>query len=132
MTSASASTLMSAGDLERQRQRTGPRSTFARAALHCTPALFSINMGTGISSILLHNFPYPARWLEYLGIIVFVLNIVIFVVLLVLTVARFVMFRGLWSAISKHTVAGMFWGCFPMGFVTIVVSAVHVPPNART
>lgn len=79
-------------------------------------------MGTGISSILLHNFPYHARWLEILGDIVFVLNVVMFVVLLFLTAYRHLKFKNSFRITLEHVTASMFWGCFPMGFVTIVVS----------
>jgi hypothetical protein len=95
---------------------------FERAALHAVPAYFAINMGTGIASILLHNFPYPARWLEYLGVILFVLNVVAFVVICAFTLARYVCWKGIFSVVLKHNVASMFWGCFPMGFTTIIVS----------
>lgn len=116
---------MSSRTTETSTVNTKPRGRLEKAILHTPPSLFSINMGTGISSILLHNFPYRARWLEYLGTIVFVLNVVIFVVLLVATVARYTIWRGVWRIVAKHNVAGMFWGCLPMGFATIVVSAVH-------
>lgn len=92
-----------------------------KAALNTPPAFFSINMGTGITSILLHNFPYKARWLEYLGTIVFVLNTVVFVLLLGANIARYALWP-VWKTVAKHNVAGMFWGCLPMGFATIVVS----------
>jgi tellurite resistance protein TehA-like permease len=82
-------------------------------------------MGTGIASILLHNFPYPARWLRYLGTIVFVLNVAVFVLLLGATVARYALWP-VWRTVAHHKVAGMFWGCFPMGFATIVVSFLLV------
>lgn len=91
-------------------------------ALHTSPSFFSINMGTGISSILLHNFPYNAHWLQILGTIVFVLNVVIFVILLFLTVYRHLKFKNSFRITLDHVTASMFWGCFPMGFVTIVVS----------
>lgn len=53
----------------------------------------------------------------------FVLNVVVFVLLLVGTVARFVMFRGVFGALLRHPVSSMFWGALSMGLTTIVVSA---------
>lgn len=102
--------------------RSGLARRFNYRALHTSPSFFSINMGTGIASILLHNFPYHARWLRILGDIVFVLNVVIFVVLLFLTAYRYLKFKGSFRITLDHVTASMFWGCFPMGFVTIVVS----------
>lgn len=80
-------------------------------------------MGTGIASILLHNFPYPGHWLQMCGTIVFVLNVVLFVTLLAFTIARYICWRGVWTVVLKHNVSGMFWGCLPMGFCTIIVSS---------
>ncbi|CAK9785975.1 hypothetical protein CC85DRAFT_302467 [Cutaneotrichosporon oleaginosum] len=106
----------------------GIAQRLAHAALHTPPSFFSINMGTGITSILLHNFPYRARWLEMLGTIVFVLNVAVFVLLLGATIARYSLWP-VWRTVARHKVAGMFWGCFPMGFATIVnmVCLVCVP-----
>jgi tellurite resistance protein TehA-like permease len=80
-------------------------------------------MGTGITSILLHNLPYNARWLQTLGTIIFVLNVVVFVLLCLGNMARYVRYKGVFSAVGKHTLAGLFWGCLPMGLATIVVSS---------
>ncbi|GFZ51187.1 Sulfite efflux pump SSU1 [Saitozyma sp. JCM 24511] len=86
-------------------------------------------MGTGITSILLHNLPYNARWLQILGTIIFILNVVVFVLLSLGNIARYVRYKGVFSAVGKHTLAGLFWGCLPMGLATIVnmVSFVCVP-----
>lgn len=90
--------------------------------LHFTPSLFSVNMGTGIVSILLYNFPYPADWLSRLGIVIFGFNIVLFVLISLATCARYIVFRGLFNQVNRHPQSGMFWGCLPMGFATITAS----------
>ncbi|GMK57176.1 hypothetical protein CspeluHIS016_0400100 [Cutaneotrichosporon spelunceum] len=96
------------------------------AALHTPPSFFSINMGCGMASILLYRFPFPAAWLRYLGIAVFVLNVVVFVLLLLATIARYLFYKGVWRAVANHNLAGLFWGTFPMGFVTIVTMICYV------
>lgn len=78
-------------------------------------------MGTGITSILLYNFPYPTDWLREIGIIIFVLNIIVFALLATANVVRYIRFKGLFVATLTHPVAGLFWGTLPMGFATIVV-----------
>jgi tellurite resistance protein TehA-like permease len=103
-------------------RQSGVLGWLERATLHTVPHYFAITMGTGISSILLHNFPYPARWLQYLGTIVFALNVLAFVVILAFTIARYACWTGVWGVVLKHNVTSMFWGCFPMGLATIIVS----------
>ncbi|GMK54788.1 hypothetical protein CspeluHIS016_0113740 [Cutaneotrichosporon spelunceum] len=108
--------------------RPGVRRWLETAALHTTPAFYAMTMGTGITSILLFNFPYGARGLEYAGTAVFVLNVVLFVLLSIATIARYILFP-VWVTVANHKVAGMFWGCMPMGLATIVnmVCFVCVP-----
>lgn len=93
----------------------------ASACLNLPPAFFSLNMGTGITSILLHNLPYNAGWLQRLGIVIFVLNILIFVLLVIGNLVRYVRWKGIMRSVNTHPLAAMFWGCLPMGFATIVV-----------
>lgn len=92
-----------------------------QACLKLPPAFFSLNMGTGITSILLYNLPYNTYWLQDLGIILFILNIIIFAVLAGGNVTRYLRWKGIFSAVACHPAAAMFWGTLPMGFATIVV-----------
>lgn len=79
-------------------------------------------MGTGISSILLYNFPYPAEWLRILGIVLFIINVAVFALLSVGNVVRYVRYKGIFGRTLDTPAAGLFWGTLPMGFATIVVS----------
>ena len=99
-----------------------PIGRVQHACLNLSPAFFSLNMGTGIASILLYNLPYNAAWLRYIGIVIFVLNVALFVVLCVGNLVRYIRWKGVFDATMNHTLAGMFWGCLPMGMVTIIVS----------
>ncbi len=93
-----------------------------RAVLNLPPSFFSLNMGTGIASILLYNLPYNAIWLQRIGIVIFVFNVVLFVTLLAANLIRYMRWRGLFERVRLHSVQGLFWGCLPMGMATIVVS----------
>jgi hypothetical protein len=97
-------------------------ATIDHILLNLAPSFFSINMATGITSILLYNLPYNAPWLRSIGIAVFVLNIVLFALLCLGNIARYIRFKGLFSATINHLLSGMFWGTLPMGLVTIIVS----------
>lgn len=100
------------------------------ACLNLTPSFFTLNMGTGITSILLYNFPYPAAWLRILGTVIFVLNILVFLLLIAGNLGRYTRYKGLFTATMAHPVAGMFWGALPMGFATIVVRCFSIPAGS--
>jgi tellurite resistance protein TehA-like permease len=71
---------------------------------------FSVTMGTGIVSILLHNLPYNGRWLYWISVVVFALNIFLFLCFTIISVARYTLFPGVWSAMVNHPVQSMFLG----------------------
>ena len=75
-------------------------------------------MGTGITSILIHQLPYNAQWLIYVSYCFFVLNIVLFITFLTLTLLRYLMYWDIWEAMITHPAQSMFVGTFPMGFAS--------------
>lgn len=95
-------------------------------------------MGTGIVSILLHNLPYNTTWIQYLSIILFVLNVVLFLTFTLISIIRYTIYRGLFLAMLNHPVQSLFLGksnqfarpavranqsipgTFPMGLATII------------
>jgi hypothetical protein len=127
-TAAGTATASRSTSKSRSHLRTRPRGLLARldhAILNLPPSFFSLNMGTGITSILLYNLPYNATWLQRIGIVVFVFNVLLFVVLLALNVVRYVRWKGVFTVLARDG-AGMFWGTLPMGLATIVVGRLHV------
>ncbi|OAQ63154.1 C4-dicarboxylate transporter/malic acid transport protein [Pochonia chlamydosporia 170] len=85
-----------------------------------TPSWFAVNMGTGIVSILLHNLPYNAQWLQYISYIFFGLNILLFAIFTCISLARYTFYPEIWWAMISHPGQSLFLGCFPMGFATII------------
>jgi tellurite resistance protein TehA-like permease len=83
-------------------------------------------MGTGIVSILLHNLPYNGRWLYWISVIIFALNILLFVLFLSISVLRYFLYPGLWTAMIHHPVVPLFLGAFPIGLSTIIEMIVLV------
>ena len=83
-------------------------------------------MGTGITSILLHNLPYNGRWIYWISVALFCLNILLFLLFTIISVVRYTVFRGLFSAMLSHPVQSMFLGTIPMGLATIVNMTVFV------
>lgn len=65
-------------------------------------------MGTGITSILLHNLPYNGQWLQYISYIIFALDVVLFVVFLSISTLRYVLYPKIWSAMIRHPAQSLF------------------------
>ncbi|OWZ59987.1 sulfite transporter [Cryptococcus neoformans] len=100
-----------------------PRRVMRRvehAILNISPAFFSFNMGTGITSILLYNLPFNGGWLRRLGVVVFIFNVVLFILFAVASVVRVLRWKGIFSATLKNPSSGLYWGTLPMGVITIV------------
>ncbi len=77
-------------------------------------------MGTGIVSILLHNLPYNAKWLYWISVVVFVINVALFVIFTCISVIIYTMYPEIWRAMIRHPTQSLFLGTFPMEFATIV------------
>ncbi|CAK9437535.1 uncharacterized protein LODBEIA_P19130 [Lodderomyces beijingensis] len=84
------------------------------------PAYFVSVMGTGISSSLLHHFPFPARWLTYVSYIMFAVCCLLFLFNVVLFVASCWYFPGRWRSYHVDPLQASYMGCFSMGYITIV------------
>jgi Voltage-dependent anion channel len=73
---------------------------------------FVVSMGFGIVSILLHNFPYQARWLYWISVVIFCVNILLFTLFSFISIVRYTYFRGIFSAMLRHPVQSLFVGLF--------------------
>ena len=73
---------------------------------------FAVTMGTGIVSILLHNFPYQARWLYWISVVMYCLNILLFTLFSFISIVRYTYYRGIFSAMLRHPVQSLFLGLF--------------------
>ncbi len=91
-----------------------------------TPSWFSVTMGTGIVSILLHNLPYNAAPVRAIGIAVFVLNVVLFAAFTLISAVRYIAYPEIWGVMTKHPGQSLFLGCIPMGLSTIVTMMAYV------
>ncbi|KAH8668855.1 sulfite efflux pump SSU1 [Xylariales sp. PMI_506] len=112
--------------INRDSAKVSHRYGWRYVVINFTPSWFSINMGTGIVSILLHNLPYNGAWLYWISVGIFCLNVLLFLVFCVISILRYLLFPGIWSAMIKHPVQSLFLGTFPMGLATIVNMVVFV------
>jgi Voltage-dependent anion channel len=96
-----------------------------RIVLNFAPSWFSVNMGTGIVSILLHNLPYNAFWLSAISIVIFGVNVLLFFIFLFLSLARYILFPGMWRCMIRHPAESLFLGMSnaSSGIVTCIAVA---------
>jgi tellurite resistance protein TehA-like permease len=86
------------------------RHGWRRIVLNFTPSWYSVTMGTGIVSILLHNLPYNGVWLYWISIVIFAFNVFLFLLFTVISVLRYTLFSGIWTSMIKHPVQSLFLG----------------------
>lgn len=77
-------------------------------------------MGTGIVSILLNTLPYNARWIYWISVVIFALNVLLFAIFLTITVLRYVLYPEIFRPAVLHPVQSMHIGAFPMGITTMI------------
>ncbi|GAA98523.1 uncharacterized protein L969DRAFT_88536 [Mixia osmundae IAM 14324] len=98
-------------------------------AMLFTPSWFSINMGTGITSILLHNLPYQFPGLGIISVVIFVFNLILFLTFLSMSILRYSLYPRIFALMVTHSTQAFFLGTFSMGFSTIVnmIAFVCIP-----
>ncbi|KAF7115905.1 hypothetical protein CNMCM5793_003648 [Aspergillus hiratsukae] len=108
-------------------------SGWRRIVYSFSPSWFSVVMGTGMISTVLNTLPYSGRWLYWISIVVFVLNVAIFAVCSILSVLRYAMYPETLNTIMNKPAQSMFLSTFPMGLATIVnmVCFVCVPAGGN-
>jgi len=100
-----------------------------RVTLHFTPSWFSVCMGTGISSILLHQLPYQFKGLGIISNVVFGLNVLLFVLFTGISIARYTIWPKMMWMMLYHPTQSLFLGTFPMALATIVnMCAISAAP----
>src|SRR5689334_21705129 len=87
---------------------------------------FIITMSTGALSLMLHQIPFHAHWLDIVSEIAFVLNILLFLLFTFISVLRYTMYPQLFPAVLRHPHQSLFLATFPVGLGTIINMIVLV------
>lgn len=77
-------------------------------------------MGTGIVSILLNTLPYNGRWLYWISVVIFSLNVLLFALFLLLSTLRYFLYPEIFPVMTLHPAQSLFLGTLPMGLATII------------
>lgn len=83
-------------------------------------------MGTGIVASLLNQFPYHARWLYWLSVVVFCLNIALFGFFVVVFILQYVLFPQSWKSLFERPNQTFYLGAIP---IVRLISAFLQPPR---
>lgn len=67
--------------------------------------------------------------MQIIALCFLLLNVVLFVIITAFAVARYTMYRGLWSSMIYHPIQSLYLGCFPMGFATIIITSIGIVYN---
>ncbi|KAJ5580235.1 malate permease [Penicillium hispanicum] len=97
-----------------------------RVVRNFTPSWFSVTMGTGIVSVLLHTLPYNGAWLYWISVVIFALNVLLFSMGCLISVLRYTLYPEIFRVMITHPVQSMFIGTFPMRLATIINMVVFV------
>ena len=103
-----------------------PKAGFRSVVLNFTPSWFSVNMGIGIVSVVLHTAPHRFQGQLVVATVLYVLNIAVFAVVLTLSLLRYALFPWVWRRMLQHPVQSLFLGTLPMGLATIVNATVLI------
>jgi tellurite resistance protein TehA-like permease len=91
-----------------------PNHGWRKVARNSSPAWSTVTMGTGIVSILLYELPYNGRWLCWLSVITFCLNILLFLLASLASVLRYVIWPEMWALMMRHPNQLLFLAATPM------------------
>ena len=97
-----------------------------RVVRNFSPSWFSVTMGTGIVSLLLITIPFQARWLYWLSVIFFCLNVILFSLAFSISVLRYTLYPEIWTVMIQDPNNSLFLGTIPMGFATLVESWIFL------
>ena len=79
-----------------------------------TPSWFTVTMGTGIVAVLLYELPYNGRWLYWLSVTTFCLNIVLFSLASLVSILRYIIWPETWTIMMDHPTQSLFLAAVPM------------------
>lgn len=84
------------------------------------PANFGAVMGTGVAGVLLYAFPFPAKWLQVLGIIYAIVGVVLFIGLIAIFLLALTTQKALIYRIHHDVMVAPGMGSLVMGYICLV------------
>ena len=99
-----------------------PRLGIRERLAHFTWAWYTLTMSTGGLSLLIHAQPHQFPGLFQIGLVVYVVNIVLFVLVTLALAARFCVYPGTLTRSLVHPREGFFFPTFFLSVATLITS----------
>ncbi|KAH8803693.1 malate permease [Xylogone sp. PMI_703] len=104
----------------------GMITTFCGEVKNFSPRVFTITIGTGISSILLYDMAIHDNWLYWLSVTVFCLNVVLFSLFTCVLLLRYILYPETRNIVDRYYTEILFFGAYSMSLGTIINMIVFV------
>lgn len=92
---------------------------------HTTWAYFTFTMATGGLANVINSVPFQAKWLHYIGLCFFFLNLALYVLLWAMILTRFLSFPSTFRASLVHPTESLFVPAVAVSFGTICITIVE-------
>lgn len=96
---------------------------------HLTWSYFTLTMATGGLANVLYTIPFRSRWLEVLGTVVFLVNIVFYIIIWALMGVRFYLFPYTFKASFLHPTESLFAPAAIVSLGTILINVAQYGPS---
>ncbi|KAK3323077.1 voltage-dependent anion channel-domain-containing protein [Apodospora peruviana] len=101
---------------------TKPKLPFRPRLAHFTWAWYTLVMSTGGLSLLIAAQPHQFSGLRQIGLVVYIINIILFVGVTSALITRFFLFAGTFKASLTHPREGFFFPTFFLSIATLITS----------
>ncbi|KAM5462669.1 hypothetical protein MauCBS54593_007889 [Microsporum audouinii] len=106
-----------------------PSLTWKERIRHLTWSFFTLTMATGGLANVIYTIPVQARWLEIVGLTIFLVNLAFFVLIGVLMCVRFYLYPYTFKASFLHPTESLFAPAVIVSFGTILINVAQYGPS---
>ncbi|KAF7116260.1 hypothetical protein CNMCM5793_004336 [Aspergillus hiratsukae] len=96
-----------------------PRLSLRERLRHFTWAWYTLTMSTGGLALLIASQPYTFKGMEVIGLVVYIINLLLFALVCSLMVTRFILHGGFLDSL-RHPREGLFFPTFWLSIATII------------
>ena len=103
-----------------------PTGWLGLAIIGFAPSWFSVTMGTGIMSTLIHQAPHQFKGMAHIGTALYILNCGLFILFLGISCVRYTKYPFMFRHMLNYPPQCFFLGAMPCGLSTIVSATAYI------